>query len=79
MIPTRQLLTVASLLALLGVSGCVWERDMHQRDRYHDNDRRDPRGEGRDGYQRDRNGQPCIGDRHEGDGRHDEDCRPEHR
>jgi hypothetical protein len=77
--PSRQLTTLASLVALVALSGCVWDRGMHGRDRY--DDRRDQHGQVPNSYQRDRDGRPCSGpgnhDRdHDGDERHDQDCRP---
>ena len=72
---SRQFATLGILVALLGVSGCVIDPNMRERNREHD--RRDERGQVPNSYQRDRDGRPCSGQgEHDGDERHNQDCRP---
>jgi len=66
MIPSRQFTTIGCLVALLGLSGCVIDPGMRDRNREHD--RRN---------ERDRDGRPCSGPGEQGgDERHNQDCRP---
>jgi hypothetical protein len=75
MMSARQFTTIGCLIALLGVSGCAWERGGHGRDR--DDNRRDQHGQVPNTYQRDRDGRPCSGPGEQGgDERHNQDCRP---
>lgn len=86
--PSRPLAALGLLVALLGASGCVWDRGMHQRDQNYGH--RGQNGHVPNSYQRDRDGRPCTGpvdrgrdqdrdhdrDRdRDGDERHDQDCR----
>jgi hypothetical protein len=64
---------VGTIVTLLSLSGCVWDRGMrgvHARD-----DRADRRSESHR-TDRDRNGQPCDEHRQGSDRDHDDDCRP---
>lgn len=74
--PSRRLATLGSLLALMALAGCVWDRGMHQRGR--DDDRRDTRGQVPNSYQRDRDGRPCneerSGEGGEHNDQHEQDC-----
>jgi len=75
MIPSRQFTTIGCLVALLGLSGCVIDPGMRDRNREHD--RRNERGQVPNSYQRDRDGRPCSGPGEQrGDERHNQDCRP---
>jgi hypothetical protein len=60
------------LVALLGLSACVWDRGEQRRERGHDMGR--DRGALQQSNGHDRDGRPCGGQ--DRDARHDEDCRP---
>jgi hypothetical protein len=70
---TTRLAITGAVVALLGLSGCVWDRGGYR-------DERGDRGRGGMQQQRnDRDGRPCDQRAQGGEGRHDEDCRPRDR
>lgn len=75
---THRIAVLSAVVALLGLSGCVWERGMG-RGGYGDQRSENRRGDHNSDSQRDRrdrDGRPCDQRGQEGDRRHDDDCRP---
>jgi hypothetical protein len=67
--------TIGALLAVLGLSACVWDRGEYRGNRYGAHDRGGVQQ--RNGH--DRNGRPCGESSRDGDGHHQDDCRPRSR
>ncbi len=73
-----RLASTGALVAVLGLSACVWDRGEYRGNRNGARDRGSLQQQQRNGH--DRDGRPCNeisrdGD-HDGGGHHDEDCRP---
>lgn len=72
MMTATRIARVTAIVAVLGLSACVWDRGERRRD--------DDRGRDRDRattqqhHDQDRDGRPC--DQAGGGGHHEEDCRP---
>jgi hypothetical protein len=77
---TCRLVTLSTLVALLGLSACVWDRGMSHG--YRDG-RSGQRGASHDAETRgdyhDRDGRPCDQNGRGGDREHDDDCRASNR
>ena len=77
MTTTHRIAVLSAVVALLGLSACVWDRGM---DRGYGNQRSENRrgdhGSDSQHDRRDRNGRPCDERGQEGDRQHDDDCRP---